>query len=166
MRAASKRARRMERHHQRRKQPALNLVSLMDIFTILVFFLLVSSSDVQQPPSRNKLKLPETISNTALKETLKITVTGRDILVEGIKVTENSDFVSSDGGEIPALKQELLLRAKAAQASDTLSGYSVTILGDEDMPYHLLSKILATCQAANYTQIAFAALQVSKKESL
>lgn len=166
MKAASKRARRMERHHQRRKQPALNLVSLMDIFTILVFFLLVSSSDVQQPPSRNELKLPETISNTALKETLKIIVTGRDILVEGIKVAENSDFVSSDGDEIPALKQELLLRAKAVQASDKLSGYSVTILGDEDMPYHLLSKILATCQAANYTQIAFAALQVSKKKPL
>jgi len=166
MKAASKRARRMERHHQRRKQPALNLVSLMDIFTILVFFLLVSSSDVQQPPSRNKLKLPETISNTALKETLKITVTGRDILVEGIKVAESADFISSDAGEISALKQELLLRANAAQASDRLSGHSVTILGDEDIPYHLLSKILATCQAANYTQIAFAALQVSKKESL
>lgn len=166
MKVASKRARRMERHHQRRKQPALNLVSLMDIFTILVFFLLVSSSDVQQPPSRNKLKLPETTSNIALKETLKITVTGRDILVGGIKVAENLDYFSSDGDEIPALKQELLLRAKAAQVPDTLTGYSVTILGDEEMPYHLLSRILATCQAANYTQIAFAALQVSKKEPL
>ena len=36
----SRRAKRMERHHKQRKQPALNMVSLMDIFTILVFFLL------------------------------------------------------------------------------------------------------------------------------
>ncbi len=48
----SRRARRMERNHKRNKQPALNLVSLMDVFTILVFFLLVSSSNVQQLPKK------------------------------------------------------------------------------------------------------------------
>ena len=42
------RAKRMARHHSRlKKVPTLNLVSLMDIFTILVFFLLVNSSDVE-----------------------------------------------------------------------------------------------------------------------
>ena len=54
----SKRAKRMERHHARRKQPALNLVSLMDIFTILVFFLLVSSSNVHQLPKKKDINLP------------------------------------------------------------------------------------------------------------
>ena len=40
----SRRAKRMDRHHRRNKGNAvLNLVSLMDIFTILVFFLLVNS---------------------------------------------------------------------------------------------------------------------------
>ena len=40
----SARAKRMERHHQRAKGgSSLNLVSLMDIFTILVFFLLVNA---------------------------------------------------------------------------------------------------------------------------
>ena len=140
----------------------------MDIFTILVFFLLVSSSDVKQPPSRKDVKLPETISNTQAKETLHITVTGRDILVEGVKVAAISDLSSDDGeNEISALKEELILRAKGAQAAAARPlGHSVTILGDEDMPYTVLSKILATCQSANYTQIAFAALQVSKKKSL
>ncbi|MEJ2362362.1 MAG: hypothetical protein P8Z75_13220 [Gammaproteobacteria bacterium] len=39
----SHRTRRMERHHKRNKKTAtLNMVSMMDIFTILVFFLLVS----------------------------------------------------------------------------------------------------------------------------
>jgi len=41
-------AKRMERkHRQTSKTSKLNLVSLMDIFTILVFFLLVNSSDVE-----------------------------------------------------------------------------------------------------------------------
>ncbi|MCH8101169.1 MAG: biopolymer transporter ExbD, partial [Proteobacteria bacterium] len=40
----SGRAKRMEKHHKRNKaMGTLNLVSLMDIFTILVFFLLVNS---------------------------------------------------------------------------------------------------------------------------
>ena len=48
----SGRAKRMEKHHKRNKSTAaLNLVSLMDIFTILVFFLLVNSSDVETLPS-------------------------------------------------------------------------------------------------------------------
>ena len=78
----SRRARRMERHHQRRKDSGLNLVSLMDIFTILVFFLLVSSSSVQQLPSSKDIRLPTSVAKKAPKETLVIAVTQKDILVQ------------------------------------------------------------------------------------
>ena len=43
----SRRAQRMEKHHKRKGVGSLNLISLMDIFTILVFFLLVNSQDVE-----------------------------------------------------------------------------------------------------------------------
>ena len=165
MKVASKRARRMERHHKRGKVPALNLVSLMDIFTILIFFLLVNSSDTKQPPSRKDVKLPETISKLHPKDTLQITVTEHIILVDGVKVAVNSELSYADeDAEIPKLKDELVFRSKAIQSDVTQqSGLSVTILGSEDMPYNLLSRILATCQSANYTRIAFAALQVSEQ---
>ena len=46
----SRRAKRMRRHYSRmHRGGGLNLVSLMDIFTILVFFLMVNSSDVNAP---------------------------------------------------------------------------------------------------------------------
>ena len=58
----SARAKRMEKHHKRHgKNVGLNLVSLMDIFTILVFFLLVNSSDVETLPNAKDLQLPESI---------------------------------------------------------------------------------------------------------
>ena len=42
----SAKAKRIQRHQRRGKQQGkLNLVSLMDIFTILVFFLMVNASD-------------------------------------------------------------------------------------------------------------------------
>ena len=44
----SGRAKRMEKHHKRNKGAgALNLVSLMDIFTILVFFHAIGDSRIE-----------------------------------------------------------------------------------------------------------------------
>ena len=63
------RAARMSRHHKRRKQGAgLNLVSMMDIFTILVFFLLVNSSEVEVLPNTDSVQLPESIAETNPRE--------------------------------------------------------------------------------------------------
>lgn len=46
------------RQHRRGRLPGLNLVSLMDIFTILVFFLLVNSSDTSSLQGNKDLQLP------------------------------------------------------------------------------------------------------------
>ncbi|HYQ72258.1 MAG TPA: biopolymer transporter ExbD, partial [Gammaproteobacteria bacterium] len=59
----SRRAKRMARNHKRTARGAgINLVSLMDIFTILVFFLLVNSSDGEVLPTHKAVNLPESIA--------------------------------------------------------------------------------------------------------
>ena len=162
----SRRARRMERHHARRKQPALNLVSLMDIFTILVFFLLVSSSNVQQLPSSKDINLPTSVAKKAPRETLIIAVTEKDILVQGRKVDSIEQVLASQDVLIPKLEEELKFQSgKTILASDKTKGRAVTIMGDEQLSYELLRKILSTCRQANYTRIAFAAVQKSKGAS-
>lgn len=159
----SRRARRMERHHARRKQPALNLVSLMDIFTILVFFLLVSSSNVHQLPKKKDINLPTSIATKAPKETLIIAVTRHSILVQGRRVAIIADVMREATPIIGELQKELSFQASKTRIIKTsegkTKGKSVTIMGDESIPYELLRKILATCREANYTQIAFAAMQ-------
>ncbi len=159
----SRRARRMERHHARRKQPALNLVSLMDIFTILVFFLLVSSSNVHQLPKKKDINLPTSIATKAPKETLIIAVTRHSILVQGRQVAIIADVMREATPIIGELQKELSFQASKTRIIKTsegkTKGKSVTIMGDESIPYELLRKILATCREANYTQIAFAAMQ-------
>lgn len=169
MMAMSKRARRMDRRHKRFKQPGLNLVSLMDVFTILVFFLLVSSNSSQQLPNSKDVKLPTSISQKAPKETTIITITQKNILVQGRDVASIEQVLQSKDTIITELKDELgFLSAKAVRAVHTDSGgkkqgLPVTIMGDENLSYELLRKILATCRQANYTQIAFAAMQKAKK---
>ncbi len=166
MKEVSRRARRMERHHKRKNQPALNLVSLMDIFTILVFFLLVSSSNVQQLHTSKEIRLPTSIATAVPKETLVITITGKDILVQGRKVALTSDVAASDEPLIASLLGELNFEAGKSQFSKVeKKARSVTIIGDQKTPYEILSKILSTCREANYTKISFAAVQQARSKN-
>ena len=74
----SRRALRMERHHKRMKRSGsgLNLVSMMDIFTILVFFLLVSSGETEVLPNPKDIQLPESMALERARETVVVMVTG------------------------------------------------------------------------------------------
>ena len=161
----SRRARRMERHHKKAKTPALNLVSLMDIFTILVFFLLVSSSNTQQLPSSKDLRLPTSSSQTVPDETLVIAVTQEDVLVKVISVAKVAEVLAGSNEVIPGLKEELDFLAAGSNPADAGQGRRVTIMGDENISYDLVRKILTTCQQANYTRIAFAAVQKAKPKA-
>ncbi len=161
----SARAKRMEKHHKRNKgSGALNLVSLMDIFTILVFFLLVNSSDVQTLPNAKDMKLPESIAERKPEETVTILIGRTDILVQGTPVANIEKVMATKGNDIPALREALLSqndRVLRREAKDDVAGREVTILGDKDIPYRLLKKVMATCTASDYGQISLAVLQKS-----
>ena len=153
----------MEQFKKLHGKAGLNLVSLMDIFTILVFFLLVSSSNVQQLPNAKKISLPTSVAEKAPQETIVIAITKTDILLEGQKIAVLQDVLQSEKNIIQKLAEELKFHAsKSSFVSKAGVGKAVTIMGDEDIPYMLLRKILATCRAANYTKIAFAAVQKAK----
>ncbi len=161
----SARAKRMEKHHKRhRGAGALNLVSLMDIFTILVFFLLVNSSDVETLPNAKDLQLPESIAEDKAKETVVILIGETDIIVQGTPVAKVANVMATKGNDIPALRKALLSQndrvlRRAAQAE--VAGREVTIMGDKDIPYRLLKKVMATCTKSDYGRISLAVLQKS-----
>lgn len=154
----------MQRHHKRARRGAtINLVSLMDIFTILVFFLLVNSSDVQNVPNTKDIQLPESIAEQAPKETLFIMVTEKDLLVQGRKIASVSDILNNNENMIEALKLELEHQASRNQIpAEQEARREISILGDKRIPYRLLKKIMITCNSVNYNNISLA---VSKKSS-
>ena len=161
----SARAKRMEKHHKRNKgSGALNLVSLMDIFTILVFFLLVNSSDVQTLPNAKDMKLPESIAEKKPEETVTILIGKTDILVQGEPVAKIDEVMAIKGNDIPELREALLSqndRVLRRAANADVAGREVTIMGDKDIPYRLLKKVMATCTQSDYGQISLAVLQKS-----
>ncbi|MES9930837.1 MAG: biopolymer transporter ExbD, partial [Candidatus Thiodiazotropha sp. 6PDIVS] len=131
----SRRAKRMDRHHRRNRESAvLNLVSLMDIFTILVFFLLVNSGEVQVLPNAKALSLPESLAELKPKETLVVMVNKNEILVQGHRVIDLS-MPLPQGTLLPALQDELQRHAERSKSS-TLEPFKgkITIMGDKGIP--------------------------------
>ena len=154
----SAKAKRIERHQRRGKQHGkLNLVSLMDIFTILVFFLMVnSSSDVQVLNQDNAIKLPVSSAEQMPKDALALAVTAEDILVGGRSILKVAQMSAFQGEVEPLLKAELDYQAAKSSLVATAEGRPITILADQALPYELLKKIMATCVDAGYASISLA----------
>lgn len=141
---------------------SINLVSLMDIFTILVFFLLVNSSDVEVLPGKASIKLPESISDVKPNQTLVIEVNQKTITVQGREIANVASVINEKDPVIAGLQQELEYQTRKLPAElIAQAGYtgSVTILGDREIPYKLLKKIMVTCAQANFGNIALAVQQ-------
>lgn len=160
----SMRAKRMDRNHRRNaQQTKLSLVSLMDIFTILVFFLMLNASDVQVLDNHKSVTLPQATSELAAKETLLILVNGTDILIEGQRVTDVETVMRDADSTISLLAVQLELH-KAALAENTVNdgpdGHPITIMGDRSVPYALLKKIMTTCASAGFTNVSLAIEQI------
>ena len=103
----SRKAERMDKHHKRRTVGGLNLISLMDIFTILVFFLLVNSQDVETLPNAKDIQLPESYAEEKARENVVIMVTDDTILVQGRVVATMEEVEALEGVVIPGIEEAL-----------------------------------------------------------
>lgn len=158
----SARAKRMERHHKRARPASLSLVSLMDIFTILVFFLLVNQSEVQALDVPKNIELPESMSLARPSETVVVMVTPEQILVQGRPVASIREVDSQADAVIEPLREALKAqtdRFLRASAQADIAGREITILGDKTVPYRVLKKVMATCTDADYGKLSLAVLQ-------
>ena len=134
----------------------------MDIFTILVFFLLVNSGQVETLPNAKDIKLPESVAEQKSRETVIITVTGEDILVQGKPVAKVADVMAQDEMIISGLEAALRSQSDRVLRQDSMQEIEdreVTIMGDKELPYKLLKRVMATCTAADYGQISLAVMR-------
>ncbi len=157
----SRRAKRMQRNHKRNaNKSVLNLTALMDIFTILVFFLMMNQNDVEVQ-SNDAIQLPKSIAANELKDTVRIIVTKGDLLVQGRSVANISEIAKLEGEIIPALKKELDYLATRSPLPLELKdqGRPITIMGDKDTPYSVLKRIMDTCAKAEFNNISLAVNQ-------
>lgn len=152
-------AKRMDRRHKRSGQvAALNLTSLMDIFTILVFFLMVNSGDVQVLKDTDDIVMPVSIADQMPKDALLLQVSNTDLFIAGQRISEVADIASSEEDVIASIDKELRYQASrtALTEEEELYGRALIIQGNNEIPYVVLKKIMATAAQADYRDISLA----------
>jgi biopolymer transport protein ExbD len=155
-----KRAERKARNHTGLD---MNLVSLIDIFTILIFFLM-SSTGVELLSTSRAVKLPESTAEQAPRQTVVVTVTGSEIVVDGRRVATVVEALASSDDLIAPLKAELDFQAgrQVIRKENEQHGKAITIMGDKDIPYRLLRKVMYTAARADFQDVSFAVAQKVK----
>ena len=152
---------RAERKSRNQTMVDMNLVSLIDVFTILIFFLLSNSGGVEILSSPRAVKLPESMAEKAPQETLVVAVSGSEILVANRVVANVADALAVQDDLIQPLKAELDIQAarQVVRSDKVADAKRLTIMGDKDIPYRLLRKVMFTAARAGFTDVSFAVRQ-------
>ena len=155
------RQRRTEHKNRNKTMVDMNLVSLIDVFTILIFFLLSNSGGVETLPSPKAVHLPESVADKAPRETVIVVVSGSEILVGGRRIASVAEVMATEGYLIAPLQAELEQQAarQVIRKENEADAKRLTIMGDKDIPYRLLRKIMYTGARANFADVSFAVRQ-------
>lgn len=163
----SRRMKRLQRNNRKGGHIAglgLNLIPMMDVLSVLVFFLLFHSFNSTMPEGR--ISLPDSVVETRPRETITIVVTPDVVMIQGDAVVNTAELFADSVGTVHEVSERLdqLERKMAGTSSDTVGdGKEITLLADKTIPYHVLKKIMSTCTASGYGRISLAVVQKSAK---
>jgi biopolymer transport protein ExbD len=157
---SSRRIKRMSRN--RVKITKMNLTSLMDVFTILVFFLLVNSGSVEVVEAPKDVSLPESVVESKPRETVVISISAEEVLVQGKLVAFVDDILSDKENAIAPINARLAELKNSVIGINTktvASSQEVTILADRSVPFTVVKTIMSTCTAEGYENVSLAVIQ-------
>jgi len=140
----------------------LNLVSLMDIFTIILLFLLFNVSGEEEAITvPDIVRLPVSIASVKPVPVTTVYITGDSILVGDKKVADTQDVMKSDEPGIVSLENELIMQMSQdeQEAEKEGSRRKIIIMGDKMIPFTLLKKVMYTCSWAGYQTLSLAVIQ-------
>ena len=158
----SRRMKRMGR--SRKKLTGLNLTPLMDVFTILVFFLLFHSTGSDTLEAPKQIKLPDSVVETKPRETVVIMVSPEVVVVQGQNVISTPELLEEKIHTVAAIKERLRQLERniiGISTKTVVASKEITILADKTIPFKVLKKIMSTCTGSGYGRISLAVIQKS-----
>ena len=140
----------------------MNLTSLMDVFTILVFFLLVNSGSVEVVEAPKDVKLPESMVQSKPRETVVISVSPEEVLIQGRLAGTVEEVLGGQDGTLDNLRAHLADLKENVIGTSTATvaaSQEVTILADRAVPFIVVKDIMSTCTAEGYENVSLAVIQ-------
>jgi len=156
----SRRIKRMSRN--RVKITKMNLTSLMDVFTILVFFLLINSGSVELVESPKDVTLPESFEESKPRETVVISVSPENVIVQGHVVAYVADILDDKEAALDPLAVRLAELKENIIGTATMvvaETQEVTILADKDVPFIVVRRVMSACTGEGYENVSLAVIQ-------
>ncbi|MGH8460953.1 MAG: ExbD/TolR family protein [Stenotrophobium sp.] len=165
-----RKVRRIERQHtQGSRDVPINIVSMIDVFAILVFYLMVSIAAVEMRPNQKTLQLPQSSSiNRPPPIATQLMITRKDILVDNRLIMSVDDADRANGESLSALESEFEKNVNLMRLPDN-SGVTrgeINILADQNTPYSLLKKVMKSCADQRFARISLAVIQRKPGEPL
>ena len=117
----------MSRGKRRGESTGMMLTSLMDIFTVLVLYLLVNQGDtinLEPPPW---VVLPDSAVDTTPRQSIIISLTQKDVLIQGQVVVSMAEVIASPLAEIDAIRQRILQIKEASAKQKDQIGVSTEV---------------------------------------
>ncbi|MFQ5863704.1 MAG: ExbD/TolR family protein [bacterium] len=146
---------RIKKHDTNPGGGRLNLTSMMDMFTIILVFLLKTyATEGQLIQPSEYLTLPKSTIQTSAETALDLIVSKEVVMVNDKPVIDLKSVQKQRGYIIRPLKNELLFHAIEAKNMEEQFGIpfsgKVTIQADRGIKYRDLVKVMATCGASEY----------------
>lgn len=162
----------MARGHfnKERKKQGLNITSMMDMFTIILLFLLKSfSADGSMLTTADNLILPNSISNKRPAEMpLQVAVTQDAILVDNSPVVDTKSVSDKDQAEFDedtTSALDLALKKKMDQEQELLRvGALKEVKGDiivqmdKNINFDVMYKVMRICGRQGFVSMKFAVM--------
>jgi biopolymer transport protein ExbD len=147
----------------------MNLTSLMDVFTILVFFLLVNSATTEVLETPKQITLPASVVEEKPRETVVIFISPDEVTVQGESVVATQAIEEFTGQDIPPIANRLSELSQSVIGLSTQAiaqSQEVTILADRTVPFTVIKRVMSTCTSEGYSQISLAVLQKAAEVQL
>ena len=149
-----------KRRYKRRKrslgETSLILVSLIDIMTNLVIYLMFSSSGVETLPNPQAITLPESYATKKPEEAYVVTITRDEVIFGDQKIVSLKQLEQATARGMAPLVAALEKLPKRKNKDGDLSRGEVNILADKSTPYTVLKRIMQTCSDASFEKISLA----------
>jgi biopolymer transport protein ExbD len=142
----------------------LSLTSMMDVMTIILVFLIKQvDTEGQLVTAAENLVLPNSTSTKVPKEvSLGLVVDHNWVLVDGQQIVETNVVSEQDSLLVAALdavlkeKRETEKAALLARGESDEGGGNIIVQLDKNTYYDIMFKVMATCGASGFTNVAFA----------
>lgn len=166
-------AARLKRHHRQKGHGGAasagghgmsGLIPMIDIFVILVVYMLVHTADYEILPNTKNISIPESVSESKPRQSTVMMVTRDTVFVNGVPTAKIADLSAAGSGAVEALRVRLAEESqrRLLAAPNDASAREITVLADKTLPYSVLKTILTTATAADIGKVSLAVVEREK----